>query len=161
MVLDRIRTSVRSSIANMPQSSINERLRDLKRMNKTLRRLLDETPIIAPQHSYRDDQVVEVDFFHRDSHKEALRAYETIRDSFTCNCEEAHLSNLGCHCDSCLKPYTLFEGNTSVHDWELGLVFLQKQQTQLHSPFISTAVFVEPVTRHDVQDDRCARPLLE
>ncbi|KAI0127979.1 hypothetical protein BJ170DRAFT_397630 [Xylariales sp. AK1849] len=115
----------RAGAASMPQSSIQLRLSRLSEMNKDLRRLLNEQPLLSSYKLKESSSVEQMTlFFHKDF-REPLDLYEAMKEGYTCDCPEAHLTNFGCNCSFCKSPFGKSESST--HKWEFELVFPSKQ----------------------------------
>jgi len=138
-------------MANMPQSAVQERLNRLTQLNHDLSRLLDENPILAPYPQFRE----EVTFSPHDHGREAAHEfYEAIRQIYTCSCASAHLTNLGCHCDACIKPLTYPESASSTRGWQFGLAFPKRHEPLSYPRLLSAVVVLEPPNWSDDKDER-------
>lgn len=144
-MLDRFKTKVKAAMATMPLSTLQERLKVLNQLNNDLSRLLDENPVLAPYPQYRE----EVIFSHQDHGVEAREFYEAIRQVYTCSCAEAHLTNLGCHCDGCIKPMGILEPASSTRGWEFGLAFPRRHDSLTCPRLLSAVVVLEPPSWSD------------
>ena len=138
-------------MTTLSQPAIQERLKLLKQLNKDLIRLLDENEVLAPCPQYRE----EVIFSHRDYGGDAHEFYAAIQKVYTCSCATAHLANLGCHCDACIRPLMAYpESASSTHGWQFGLAFPRRHDSLSCPRLLSAMVVLEPLSWSNERDER-------
>jgi len=140
-------------MTTLPQSPIQERLKLLNHLNVDLRRLLDESHALAQcrRPHYRE----EVIFSHRDYGGDAHEFYAAIQKVYTCSCATAHVANLGCHCDVCIRPLMAYpESVSSTRGWEFGLAFPRRHDSLSCPRLLSAMVVLEPLSWSNERDER-------
>ncbi|KAK4224667.1 hypothetical protein QBC38DRAFT_12100 [Podospora fimiseda] len=116
----RIRSGFRRTVANMPGSSVRERIKHIKDWNTYLRSLLNDTPFMIPRHEYdRQQQTVTIGTLPPSRGPQEL--FKAIRDAYTCDCKRGHLIGVGCYCAACsLSPTNRHDLHSEV-EWEFSL----------------------------------------
>ncbi|PVH88845.1 hypothetical protein DL98DRAFT_648174 [Cadophora sp. DSE1049] len=100
------------------QLSVQERLRQLRKLNKDLTRLLDvsqPTTTFKPQ----NNPSIPTNFLVRDCHQ-AKDLYELMGQSYICNCNEPHVANFGLHRPS--KNLHCFT-SSKTYKWRFDVLF--------------------------------------
>ncbi|KAH8746033.1 hypothetical protein BGZ57DRAFT_936044 [Hyaloscypha finlandica] len=119
-ILDKFRTSLRVAKYSRPQSSFQQRLSQLSKLNKDLNRLLDgdDTHLPSSRSSKGDSKAPQ--FLVRD-YREVIELYEFIRrEGYDCECDNPHVTNFGLHCPAHLALVALPDFKS--HKWDFELV---------------------------------------
>jgi len=122
---------VKMTLANMPQSAIQGRVKRIRALNEDLRRLLDDRPFMTTYHHHKQppEAVVPTPLatttdVTRTGISRASEFFEAIKEKYTCRCTRPHAIGLGCSCNACAQP--LSEKKLDLHaadEWEFCLGF--------------------------------------
>jgi hypothetical protein len=121
-LLRQFRTTMKETMANMPQSDMRERVKHIRRLNDDLRALLDDMPFITPHQHFQQVSVqksmslITVNTSQQ-SERGAQDFFEAVKKTFSCTCARAHVIGVGCYCVACSRPSAEDLSTHSGNDW--------------------------------------------
>lgn len=152
-----VRAKVKMTLAQLPQSGINERMKRVRILNDDLCRLLDDRPFMRHHHqafSSENTPAIAVDITHTGVPR-ASEFFEAIKETYTCRCVQPHAIGLGCSCAMCTRPFSEKLDLHAADEWEFclalsppGLDALATHATILLQSIPDTHINTSPSTRN-------------
>ncbi|KAK3341830.1 hypothetical protein B0T25DRAFT_523068 [Lasiosphaeria hispida] len=144
---DRLRTTVRMTIAGSERSGIRERVKQVRHLNNDLRELLDDRPFSTPHQQFQEQNTVDETLQADTSSLKVREFFEAVKETYTCACPNPHAIGLGCYCAPCVQPST---GGFAVHstdEWAFCLAFPPKTR---RTSDVSATVFLETIPENGI-----------
>ncbi|KAK4167893.1 hypothetical protein QBC43DRAFT_310437 [Cladorrhinum sp. PSN259] len=120
---DRVRATFKMTLANMPGSTIRERIKHLKDLNNELRDLLDDKAFMVPfQKHQRLQSVAAAQSVSPPTAGGPKDLFDVVKHNYTCDCTTGHMIGVGCYCFSCAAPTaTRVDFHLTNNSWDLCL----------------------------------------
>lgn len=142
--------------ANHPNSSLLIKLDRAKQLNCDLRRLLMEGSEAVATDRGKSSNIISL--LHRDI-QQPEELYKALCRCYACDCDEPHITNLTCHCESCRMPFVRASRKSDDVSFKFCLLLGEKIQAeeemetlQLCESISSTTL--SPSTTNDDSDER-------